>query len=99
MFPSVALCCTTTPSLPQIWIRYKRSHMQDQMQQTTRSAVRLQEVFAMPVPCALPSRSSSAWWNQPGPLQPQQHKAWQCFRTSHDPLAAAASAALDSKQQ
>eukprot|EP00775_Hariotina_reticulata_P008359 gene8359-8543_t len=83
----------------KVWIRYRRGHMRDQMQQTTRSKVKLQEVLAMAAPCDLPSRSSSAWWNLPGPLQPQQHKAWQCFRPTYDPLAAAASAVLGSGQQ
>jgi hypothetical protein len=70
----------------QVWIRYKRSHMEDQKQHSSRSPISVGELLSMPAPAALPSRSSSAWWAVPGPLQPRLHRAWQCFKPSYDPL-------------
>jgi hypothetical protein len=72
----------------QVWIRYKRSHMEEQRQHSSRSPISVAELLGMPAPAALPSRSSSAWWAVPGPLQPRLHRAWQCFKPSYDALTA-----------
>jgi hypothetical protein len=72
----------------QVWIRYKRSQMEDQKQRSSRAPIRMAELLAMPAPTALPSRSSSAWWAVPGPLQPRMHQAWQCYKPSYDALTA-----------
>lgn len=72
----------------KVWIRYKRSHMEDQKQHSSRSPISVAELLAMPAPSALPSRSSSAWWAAPGPLQPRLHQAWQAYKPSYDALTA-----------
>lgn len=81
----------TTLLLPfttqQVWIKYKRSHMAPQAYRIPKPAVSVADVMAMPAISALPSRSSSAWWNRPVTWQPQQHRAWQCFKQGYDPLS------------
>jgi hypothetical protein len=69
-----------------VWVKYKRSHMPPQHYRIAKSAVSVSDLLAMPPITALPSRSSSAWWNRPVTWQPQQHKAWDCFRQGYDPL-------------
>lgn len=76
------LCCL------QVWIRYKRSVMQPQAQHSIRASVTVPQLLAQAALISLPSRSSSAWWNTPGPWQPQQHKTWNCFARQYDPLTA-----------
>jgi hypothetical protein len=73
----------------QVWIKFKRSHIAAQAQRSNRSHVSVADVLQMPPPTALPSRSSSAWWAVPAPLQPQQHRAWAAFRPGYDPLTGA----------
>ncbi|WIA09896.1 hypothetical protein OEZ85_010110 [Tetradesmus obliquus] len=72
----------------KVWIRYKRSVMEDQKQHSSRSPISVAELLAMPAPTVLPSRSSSAWWAAPGPLQPRLHQAWQCYKPSYNALTA-----------
>jgi hypothetical protein len=46
----------------------------------------LKQVLNMPRPPP-PYNSPAAWWNTPGPLQPLQHRAWECFTEGYDPIA------------
>eukprot|EP00878_Enallax_costatus_P017919 GHUV01018841.1.p1 GENE.GHUV01018841.1~~GHUV01018841.1.p1 ORF type:complete len:363 (+),score=137.20 GHUV01018841.1:871-1959(+) len=83
----------------KVWIRYMRSVMQPQAQHSTRSDVTVPELLAQAGPVALRSRSSSAWWNTPGPLQPRQHKTWECFSRSYDPLTSNLSSLQQRRQE
>jgi len=92
------LCSCVRPSVPlihwrlclllvlQVWVKYKRSHMPPQSYRISKPSVGVADLLAMPLPASLPSRSSSAWWNQPVTRQPQQHQAWSCFKQGYDPL-------------
>ena len=70
----------------QVWVKYKRSHMPPQQYRIARPAVGVSDLLAMPPITALPSRSSTAWWNRPVTWQPQQHQAWNCFKPGYDAL-------------
>lgn len=80
----VLSCC----AVAQVWVKYKRSHMVPQSYRISRPSVSLVDLHDMPLPSAVPSRSSSAWWNQPVTGQPWQHQAGDCFRPGYDPLTA-----------
>lgn len=60
--------------------------MDKQAKHTLRSRTSVPQLLSHAAPISLPSRSSSAWWNVPGPLQPQRHRTWECFRPGYDPL-------------
>jgi hypothetical protein len=78
--PSVACPC-------QVLVSYKKSAIGPNFF-TTRGQppLSLDQVLAMPRPPP-PHHSPAAWWNTPGPLQPLQHRAWECFTQGYDPIA------------
>jgi hypothetical protein len=82
VLPGCLVCCC------QVWIKYKRSHMYPQQHRIAKPAANVLDLLAMPAITALPSRSSSAWWNRPVMWQPQQHQAWASFKPGYDPLTA-----------
>ena len=71
----------------QVWIIYKRDAIgPNYFTRGTTPTYTLEQILAMPRGAPLRT-SSSAWWSKPGPLQPHQHRAWECFKPGYDPVA------------
>lgn len=62
-----------------MWIRYNPGAVPDlNFRKSTSFTMPLTKILAAPR-TPLPYRSSAAWWNVPGPLQPLASRTWEAF--------------------
>jgi len=77
----------------KVWVRYTKEAAAPATyrphDRTPTYTTPLSTLLTMPR-TPLPYKSSSAWWNTPGPSQPATNRTWEAVAPGYDPPAAAA---------